>query len=133
MHVNIICITNKDQCSYSMMGPFLARREVEKEIGYQIYDDDDKEWFVALDDCVVVGFCYRQEKSKGAYQIGSCYVIREYRQKGVFKKLLEETMTGMAGNVFLTTNNPVMQDILLKNGFVELGQRGSFTRYGRQI
>lgn len=133
MHVNIICITNKDQCFYSMMGPFLARREVEKEIGYQIYDDDDKEWFIALDDCAIVGFCYRHEKPKGAYQIGSCYIVKEHRHKGIFQKLIEEATTGITGNVFLTTNNPVMQEILLKNGFAELGQRGSFTRYGRAL
>lgn len=125
--------TNKDERFYPLMGPFLANREVEKEIGYKLYDDDDKEWFVALEGNKVIGFCYRQKKSKGNYQIGSCYVVKEHRDKGVVKRLLNKAMDGLSGNVQLTTKSPVLQKVLVKAGFVELGRRGSFIRYGRQI
>ena len=131
--MKIICLANTDQRFYLLMGPFLARRGIESEIGYKLYDDDDKEWFVALGDDMVMGFCYRQEKPKGSYQIGRCYVVEEHRRKGVLKKLLAEAMRNITGDIYLTTRNPVLQQLLLSRGFDELGKRGSFTRYGRQL
>lgn len=131
--MQIVVLTNKDRRFYQLIGPFLARREIEKETGYKLYDDDDKEWFVAIDGDTAIGFCYRQERPKGSYQIGSCYVVEEYRSKGVFKKLLAQAMQNIEGNVYLTTKNPALRQLLLSSGFEELGQRGSYTRYGRQL
>lgn len=131
--MKIISIANHEPKFYSLLGPFLARRSVEREIGYKIYDDDDKTWFIALEGKMVVGFCYRQEKPKGSYQIGSCYVVESCRGKGVMRKLLECAMDGITGTVQLTTKSPALQKILIGDGFEELGGRGSFTRYGREI
>lgn len=131
--MKIVRLTNTEQRFYLLLGPFLARREIEKEIGYKLYDDDDKEWFVALDDDIVMGFCYRQEKPKGSYQIGSCYVVEKHRRRGVLKNLLAEATRNITGDIYLTTRNLVLQQMLLSKGFDELSKRGSFTRYGRQL
>ena len=131
--VDIVCINNKDNRFYPLMGPFLARREVEKEIGYKIYDDDDKEWFVVLEGGSVIGFCYRLEKPKGTFQVGSCYTVEGHRRKGVFKKLLAQATKGISGYVHMTTRSALLRETLLKNGFSETGQRGSFTKYGREL
>ena len=131
--MEIIQLTNQDERFYPLLGPFLARREVEKEIGYRIYDDDGKVWFVALEDGRVIGFCYRLEKPKGTFQIGSCYTVPEHRGKGVFQKLLDEALKGISGHVHLTTKNPVIAEMLEKRGFVVRTQKGTFKQYGREI
>ena len=131
--MEIITLTNQDERFYPLMGPFMARRDVEKEIGYKIYDDDGKVWFVALEDGAVIGFCYRWEKSTGCFQIGSCYTVPEHRGKGVFQALLSAAMHGISGRVQMTTNNPQVMSILEKHGFTALTQRGSFKQYWRDI
>ncbi len=131
--MDIVCINNKDNRFYSLMGPFLARRKIEKEIGYKIYDDDDKEWFVALEGNAVAGFCYRTEKPKETFQIGSCYTVEEYRRKEVFKRLLTQAIKCKAKCINMTTRNVILKETLLKNGFSEIGKIGSFTKYRREL
>lgn len=130
--LKIIRLTNRDPRFYPMLGPFLARRDVEKEIGYKVYDDDGKEWLIAVDDGQVAGFCYLWPRPKGRYQIGSCYVKEESRRKGVFGKLLKEALSGVKGAVTLTTKNPTLKATLLKEGFAELRARGAFTEYVKE-
>jgi len=130
--VKIERLTNKDKKFYPTMGPFLARRGVEKEIGYPIYDDPDKVWLIARELSNVQGFCYLLEKKKGIYQVGSCYVVEEYRQMGIFKTLLDEAMRGLSGKVQLTTRNPVLSKVLVDKGFSPGKSRGSFTEYIRE-
>lgn len=135
--MEIVKLKNRDPEFYSLMGPFLARRDVEKEIGYRIYDDDNKEWFVARESedvgGDVIGFCYRQEKPKGTYQIGSCYVVDAHRSKGALKKLLMRAMSGLEGTAYLTTKNEHLKKVLVEMRFAEVGRRGSFTRYGKEL
>lgn len=131
--MEIVQLTNQDARFYLLLGPFLARREVEKEIGYRIYDDDGKVWFVALEGGTVIGLCYRWEKMPGTFQIGSCYTVPEHRGKGVFQALLGAAMQGISGRVQLTTNNPQVMAILEKHGFSVQSQRGSFIQYGREV
>ena len=129
----IVRMTNKDLGFYTTLGPFLARRDIEKELGYKIYDDDGKTWLIALDASKVIGFCYIQEIASASYQIGSCYVVPEYRSQGVFKTLLAEAVKGIKGNVSLITRNEALIAMLQRNGFAVTGSRGSFTQLGKEL
>jgi hypothetical protein len=40
-------MTNKDPNFYSLLGPWLARREVVDELGSPVWDDDGKQWIIA--------------------------------------------------------------------------------------
>ncbi len=132
--VKVTRMTNKDKGFYSLLGPYLARRSVEKELGYRIYDDDEKTWFIAKETNDVQGFCYLAEKSDGKYQVGSCYVVHEYRKKGIFGKLIDAAvMAAGEGLVFVTTNSKVMQDILVAKGFEPAKQKGSFVEYMKEL
>jgi GNAT superfamily N-acetyltransferase len=130
--VHIQVMTNKDDGFYELMGPFLANRLVVKELGFPIYDDDDKTWFIATEGENVVGFCYRQKTKVGKYQIGSCYVTDSNRGQGLFGRLLEAATDSVAGIVSLTTNKAVMAIVLKKNGFSAKVTRGSYTTYERR-
>ncbi len=43
-------ITNRDDNFYRIMGPVFGSRKIQRETGDRFYDDDEKEWFVDLDD-----------------------------------------------------------------------------------
>lgn len=134
----IIQKTNKDKDFYQLLGPFLAKREVEHEIGYKIYDDDDKIWLIEIENKSVLGFCYIFKKSKSHYQIGSCYVPEKYRRKGVFKRLFThathhvENLKEQA-TVTLTTKNDILKEILLREGFKISKTKGGFTEYAKEF
>lgn len=130
MHIQVM--TNKDDGFYELMGPFLANRAVVKDLGYPIYDDNDKTWFIAIEGKSVVGFCYRQETKAGKYQIGSCYVLESHRGRGVFNQLLGAAVSSVAGTVSLTTNHPAVKTALVKRGFDGKTTRGSYTTYERR-
>lgn len=52
----IIKITNKDEKFYQYMGKFFGSRLVERQTNDRIYDDDNKEWYLYLDDDKVKAF-----------------------------------------------------------------------------
>ena len=130
--MKILRITNQDKNFYTLLGPFLARRDIEKEIGYQIYDDDGKVWLVAIKGKEVVGFCYIAEKKKQHYQLGSYYVIKGHRHKGIFRSLFNSAIEGVKGIVTLTTKNDYVGELLIEEGFAEIRNRGSFTEYSKE-
>ncbi|MFZ3132739.1 MAG: GNAT family N-acetyltransferase [Desulfosporosinus sp.] len=127
--MKIIRRTNQDKDFYVLLGPFLARRDIEREIGYRIYDDDGKMWLIAKDAELIIGFCYLWEKTGSRYQIGSCYVLESYRQRGVFRNLLANATRNINSNVTLTTKNKNLKEMLIKEGFTTKQQKGSFTEY----
>jgi len=126
-------LTNQDKNFYNTLGPFLARRDIEREIGYKVYDDDGKEWLIATEMNKIIGFCYIQEKPKSHYRIGSCYVVDKYRQKGVFKELFKNAIKNIKGVATMTTKNKHLMGMLIKHGFTESKQRGSFTEYSKEF
>lgn len=131
--MEIVSMTNADPKFYARLGPFLARREVEKEIGYKIYDDDDKVWFIALEGERVLGFCYLARKTEAHYQIGSCYVVEAARREGIFRQLFTEATRNIKGAVSLTTRNQALIGMLEREGFSRLGMKGSFVRFAKEF
>lgn len=54
--VTIRRLTNQDAGFYPLLGPFLARRSVVEAVGGPVWDDDGKQWFVAMDRRDLAGF-----------------------------------------------------------------------------
>lgn len=52
----IIKITNKDEKFYQYMGKFFGSRLVERQTNDRIYDDDNKEWYIYLEEEKVMAF-----------------------------------------------------------------------------
>jgi hypothetical protein len=78
-----IC-NNQSKYFYEQLGPFIGKRNLHKEIGIAIYDDDDKLWAIAtINDCVV-GFASKRKKV-----ISDCYVLKEHRRKGILFQILK--------------------------------------------
>src|SRR5262245_3411069 len=86
-HIRIRRLTNRDSDFYQIMGPYLARRAIAKDLGDPIWDDDDKEWFIALDDSAVIGFAsLRQQGPKTTF--ANDWVAPDHRDRDVYRHLL---------------------------------------------
>lgn len=57
----IIKMNNKDEKFYQYMGKFFGSRLVEKQINDRIYDDDRKEWYLYIENDIVVAFVSIQD------------------------------------------------------------------------
>lgn len=58
----IIKINNKDNKFYQYMGKFFGSRTIEKQINDRIYDDDKKEWYLNIENDVVIAFISVQNR-----------------------------------------------------------------------
>ncbi|MFW6033945.1 MAG: GNAT family N-acetyltransferase [bacterium] len=130
MGIRVVRRSNRDREFYRLLGPFLARREIEREIGYRLYDDDDKVWYVALDERgAVVGFCAaRQTRTHAAFS--SAYVVPSRRREGVYSRLWrqrDEEFPGAARAVCTAASLPMF----LKHGWREHRRRGRFVEVRR--
>lgn len=118
-----IQLTNTDDEFYPRMGPFLANRTVIKAIGYPLYDDDGKVWHLALDDGLVVGFCYAwQRPSK--LDVGSFYAMHEHAAAALAKSVIAHMQPGTA--VIVTKSETVVRGAK-KAGFKGRLPKGKFT------
>lgn len=94
MKVEIRKLTNKSRGFYAIMGPFLARREITKELGGMTWDDDGAVWFVAMRGKDVIGFCALRQRGARA-ELRSSYVLPEHRRNGVYERLFEERLAAI--------------------------------------
>lgn len=87
--MKIVQITNEHPDFYRLIGPFLSRREIAKEMKGPIWDDDGKIWFVAFVENEVAGFA-TMIKKPSAIQFEEAYVLPSYREQGIHNTLIQE-------------------------------------------
>ena len=64
----IVKMTNKDEKFYQYMGRIFGSRVIEKQTNDRIYDDNDKEWYIALEENKVKAFVsISQNKIKNVF------------------------------------------------------------------
>lgn len=128
----ITILTNKDPEFYNLLGPFLANKEVSKEIAggsyYTdgiIWDDDGKQWFVIIDKGKVVAFGTLVKQSK--YMIfAEDYVRPEYRNNGLHQELIKERLALCKDISAKVVANTASSKNYKECGFKVKRQRGKF-------
>ena len=105
---------------YVLMGPFFGSRKVASEIGINIYDDQNKRWFVAFDDGVV-GFA-----SVRGTLVSDCYVLPEKRNQGIFRCILSAMQIFVPGHLKANCTN-ASKKAFFNAGFVEIRKTKNFT------
>lgn len=126
----IRCMTNEDEDFYMLIGPFLSRRSIVKEIGGPIWDDDGMYWYVALSsEHEVLGFAATREKRGNKQSIinelDNAYVLPEYREQGIYASLLDARIAMcLDGSLMRAVVNVNSREQFFKRGFTVHRHRG---------
>lgn len=129
---------------WPMVGPYIASRDVRKELNDNIYDDEQTVWFVMYieegrtvpDDHSVLGFCcaritdtkcelrhdYIREEFRGARRYSILFDARQ--------RYLKEKHPGKPQEI--VTNTKEIVEKVKKEGFVSSSRRGSYTVFRKE-
>ena len=81
----VIKMTNKDKKFYQYMGKFFGSRLIEKQTNDRIYDDNDKEWYIYLEEEKVMAFI-----SISQCKIKNIYTVKEKYLEDLLKEIKSE-------------------------------------------
>lgn len=120
---HLLNLTNRHPDFYSLVGPFLSRREIVGELGTPVWDDDDKKWTVAQgsDDFEVYGVL-----SVKRNVISSLYVVPGHRGQMVATTMLLKLLQGSEKKLRAHAT-PVSVVLFQEVGFDIVGKRGKYT------
>lgn len=128
----IVELTNEDQVFYLLVGPWLARRHVVQELGGQLWDDDDKTWWIAMRAGTLAGFAAARPKGKGV-EFCSAWVRPEQRRQGIYRRLFAERLAAQQPDAELTARcSQAALPLHLEHGFTPVREAGRFTIVTRQ-
>lgn len=85
---------------YVTLGPLFGSREMQKTLGYPMFDDPGKAWIVIENDGEVKGFCFAWPKTTGT-EVGSIYAP----SKLIAEQLLKQARKAFPGRLWLETGN----------------------------
>lgn len=81
----IIKMTNKDEKFYNYMGKFFGSRLVQNQTNDRIYDDDNKEWYIYLEEDTAKAFV-----SVNKNIIKNVYTTKEKYLEEILNKIKKE-------------------------------------------
>jgi GNAT superfamily N-acetyltransferase len=114
-------IPRSGKAFYVLFGPVFGSRKIAKEVGVHAYDDEDKQWVSAFDGGKMVGWC-----SVRGRVISDCYVMPEYRSRGVFAKLLSHVVRAYPTPLRATCTNASL-GVFRKAGFKPVRKTTNYT------
>lgn len=76
---------NKNEKFYQYMGKFFGSRIVEKQTNDRIYDDDNKQWYIYVENERVLAFASINKNT-----IKNIYAIKEEYLEKILKEMLKE-------------------------------------------
>jgi len=126
----IVTLTNQDPRFYPLLGPFLGRKEVHREIGAPPWDEDGKAWIVITEDGQVAAFG-AVVNGKGHVRFTSDYVLPAHRSKGLHGRLIRERLKATEGTPAIAVCSPAGLPAYLAEGFEPVRERGRYTEVRR--
>lgn len=124
--IKILRMSNTDDAFYSTMGPFLSRRKIVSELGFPVWDEDDKAWYVAISSEEVIGFACSTKRAD-ATVFHSDYVLPGWRGVGVYKRLIADRLSDVQQWPVRAVATPASAPILEKYGFAVVRMRGKYS------
>jgi hypothetical protein len=125
--ITVRAMANRSRGFYTLMGPYLARREIVAELGGHLWDDDDKTWFVATIGCRVAGFCAARPAARGVTTYLSAYVLPEHRRGCVYRELWMARREAFPGPAQATCTAASLP-IFTAAGWTVTGTKGRYTK-----
>lgn len=127
---DVIALTNQDPRFYPLLGPFLSRRDVVREVGAPLWDDDGKAWVVITEGGQVAAFG-AITSGKGHVRFTSDYVLPAWRGKGLHRRLVRERLRATEGTPVIAVCTGDGLRAYLAEGFAPVRERGRFTEVRR--
>jgi len=132
--IRVEMLTNQEPRFYSILGPYLSRREIVAELGFPVYDDPGKIWFVAMDNNQVAGFVgLRLRREKAIFC--SDYVRPEYRGQHIYDRLMTERIAFVTGKALMAAAvvTKVGRHAYERHGFTVTRERRNYTDMSRSL
>ena len=125
-------IENSDTEFYALIGPLLSRRDIVKDQGGNMWDDDGKVWFAAVgtESQGVMGVCAYVKRSKYLWYC-SDYVLPGWRGQGVYNGLFVARDIATTGQPVRSRCTPMSVGTFTRFGFITTGMTGSYADVSR--
>ncbi len=124
----IVELTRQDKEFYYILGWFFGSRQIARELGMPIYDDENRVWVVTMFAGDPVS-CGSIEIKGHKAAIKSAWVKPEHRGKGIYTRMLSERLRvaqDASVKVITATATEASRKALLKHGFEHVGMRGKY-------
>lgn len=118
---------------YSLLGPYLSRREIADELGAPVWDDDGKTWYVATAGRgQVAGFCAALATGEDRARYQSDYVLPAWRDRGVYEALFTARDAEWSGCEIEAVVAAAAQPLYRAAGFEVVRPRGRYALMRRR-
>ncbi len=112
----IVKMNNKEENFYNYMGRMFGSRIVQKQINDRIYDDNDKEWYLYVDEDKL--FCFVSVVKniiKNVYTMKDNYLVEILKQIRKEKKIQESIVPNIYKDLYIKAGFTINQEATLKN------------------
>jgi GNAT superfamily N-acetyltransferase len=123
---DLIALANNDPRFYGLLGPFLARRGVARELGGRLWDDGGKRWWAVAEDGEAVAFA-AAVAGDDVVRLCSAYVVPSRRGRGLHTILVAARLGSYRGIAAEAVCTPAGTRACLSAGFTEVAAKGRFT------
>jgi L-amino acid N-acyltransferase YncA len=114
-------VTNADPRFYEWLGPWLSRREIVDELGGPVWDDDDKQWYIARTETETLGMvAYRRG------MVSSLYVGPGHRGQLAGTTMVLRLTLRHGSKELKATATDASKHLFAECGFKETGTRGRY-------
>lgn len=119
----VIRMNNKDENFYMYMGKMFGSRIVQRQTNDRIYDDNDKEWYLNIEDERVVAFVsITKDIMKNVYTIKDNYLTEIFRELKKDVKIKESIVPNIYKNIYKKAGFSINDKDALKN-FIMIYQK----------
>lgn len=119
--MKIVKISREDSNFYSLLGCVFGSREIAKEVGINVYDDADKQFYLMIDNEILAGLISVKKRI-----ISDCYTYQKYRKQGILDSLIKHVISDKKS--YLATCTNMSKNVFYKNGFKVKTITKNFTR-----
>ncbi len=128
-------ITNEDPNFYTLMGPYLSKREIVNTLGGPVWDDAGKVWCVATEQDRVCGFGAVVIMGDKAH-FCSDYILSTNTDKALYSKILKRILKHCSSKA-VSVSATVLHEyakVLEQNGFSEVPSNlKKYTKMEKQL
>lgn len=112
----VVKMNNKNENFYFYMGKMFGSRIVQRQTNDRIYDDNDKEWYLNIEDDRVVAFVsVVKDVIKNVYSIRDNYLMKIFKELKKDVKIKDSIVSNLYKDVYIKSGFSINNMNTLKN------------------